>query len=81
MNEEVYQILCRNIEACVSSILASYAALNNPTKDNVNKVLICSIVKLTDYYEGLSKTGSFNILLNGERLLKEIAAKMQEIQE
>lgn len=81
MNEKIYQILCRNIETCASSILASYAALNNPTTDNVNKALICSIVKLTDYCAGLSKTDSLNILLNGERLLKEIAAKMHEIPE
>ena len=81
MKKEVYQILCRNIETCASSILASYAALNNPTTDTVNRALICSIVKLTDYYAGLSKTDSFNILLNGERLLKEIIAKMHEIPE
>ena len=81
MNEEVYQILCRNIETCASSILASYQALNNPTKESVNKALICSIIKLTDYYSGLSKTGSLNILLNGERLLKEIVDKMHEIPE
>lgn len=73
MNEEVYQILCRNIETCASSILASYEALNNPTSD---KALICSIVKLTDYYAGLSKTGSLNILLNAEKLLKDISANM-----
>ena len=76
MNEEVYQILCRNIETCASSILASYEALNNPTTDNVNKALICSIVKLTDYYAGLSKTGSLNILLNAEKLLKDISANI-----
>ena len=81
MKKEVYQILCRNIETCASSILASYSALNNPTTDTVNRALICSIVKLTDYYAGLSKTDSFNILLNGERLLKEIIAKMHEIPE
>lgn len=81
MNEEIYQILCRNIETCASSILASYEALNNPTTDTVNRALTCSIIKLTDYYAGLSKTGSLNILLNGERLLKEIVAKMHEIPE
>lgn len=81
MNEEIYQILCRNIETCASSILASYNALNNPTTDNINVALICSTIKLTDYYSGLSKTGSLNILLNGEKLLKEIFAKMNEIPE
>lgn len=81
MNEEVYQILCRNIEICASSILASYEALNNPTTDNVDRALICSTIKLTDYYSGLSKASSLNILLNGERLLKEIVAKMHEIPE
>ena len=81
MNEEIYQILCRNIETCASSILASYNALNNPTTDNINVALICSITKLTDYYSGLSKTGSLNILLNGEKLLKEIFDKMNEIPE
>ena len=81
MNEEVYQILCRNIETCASSILASYEALNNPTTDTVNRALICSIIKLTDYYAGLSKTGSLNYLLNGERLLKEIADKIHKIPE
>lgn len=79
MNEEVYQILCRNIETCASSILASYEALNNPTTDNVNRALTASVIKLTDYCSDLSKTGSLNILLNAERLLKEISTKMQEI--
>ena len=49
MNEEVYQILCRNIETCASSILASYEALNNPTTDNVNRALITSIIPTKDY--------------------------------
>ena len=79
MNEEVYQILCRNIETCASSILASYEALNNPTTDNVNRALISSVIKITDYCSDLSKADSLNILLNAERLLKEISDKMQEI--
>ena len=79
MNEEVYQILCRNIETCALSILTSYEALNNPTTDNVNRALISSVIKLTEYCSDLSKTGSLNILLNAERLLKEISAKIQEI--
>lgn len=79
MNEEVYQILCRNIETCASSILASYEALNNPTTDNVNRALTASIIPTTDYCSKLSKADSLNILLNAERLLKEIAVKMQEI--
>ena len=79
MNEEVYQILCRNIETCASSILASYEALNNPTADNINRALISSIVKTKDYSSKLSKTDSLNILLNAEKVLKEISAKMQEI--
>ena len=79
MNEEVYQILCRNIETCASSILASYEALNNPTTDNVNRALITSIIPTKDYCSKLSKTNSLNILLNAEKLLKEISAKMQEI--
>ena len=79
MNEEVYQILCRNIETCASSILASYEALNNPTTDNVNRALITSIIPAKDYCSKLSKTNSLNILLNAEKLLKEIFAKMQEI--
>lgn len=79
MNEEVYQILCRNIETCASSILASYEALNNPTTDNINRALITSIIKTKDYSSKLSKADSLNILLNAERLLKEISAKMQEI--
>ena len=79
MNEEVYQILCRNIETCASSILASYEALNNPTTDNVNRALITSIIPAKDYRSKLSKTNSLNILLNAEKLLKEISAKMQEI--
>lgn len=79
MNEEVYQILCRNIETCSSSILASYEALNNPTTDNVNRALISSVIPTTDYSSKLSKADSLNILLNAERLLKEISAKIQEI--
>lgn len=79
MNEEVYQILCRNIETCVSSILASYEALNNPTADNVNRAVISSVIPTTDYSSKLSKADSLNILLNAERLLKEISVKMQEI--
>ena len=79
MNEEVYQILCRNIEMCASSILASYEALNNPTADNVNRALLSSVIPTTDYSSKLSKADSLNILLNAERLLKEISAKMQEI--
>ena len=80
MNEEVYQILCRNIETCASSILASYEALDNPTADNVNRALLSSIIKLQDYSsKKLSKADSLNILLNAEKLLKEISAKMQEI--
>ena len=79
MNEEVYQFLCRNIETCASSILASYEALNNPTTDNINRALITSIIKTKDYSSKLSKADSLNILLNAERLLKEISAKMQEI--
>lgn len=79
MNEEVYQILCRNIETCASSILTSYEALNNPTTDNVKRALIDSIIPIADYSSKLSKADSLNILLNAERLLKEIAVKMQEI--
>lgn len=79
MNEEVYQILCRNIETCASSILTSYEALNNPTTDNVNRALISSVIPTTDYSSKLSKADSLNILLNAEKLLKEISAKMQEI--
>ena len=79
MNEEVYQILCRNIETCASSILASYEALNNPTTDNVNRALISSVIPTTDYSSKLSKTDSLNILLNAEKVLKEISAKIQEI--
>ena len=71
MNEEVYQILCRNIETCVSSILASYKAWNNPTKYNIDVALITSFIKLEDYCPELSKNGALNILLNGERMLKE----------
>ena len=79
MNEEVYQILCRNIETCASSILASYEALNNPTTDNINRALTASIIPIADYSSKLSKVDSLNILLNAEILLKEIAVKMQEI--
>ena len=79
MNEEIYQILCRNIETCASSILASYKALDNPTTDNINRALITSIIPTKDYSSKLSKTDSLNILLNAEKLLKEISAKMQEI--
>ena len=79
MKEEVYQILCRNIETCASSILASYEALNNPTTDNINRALISSVIKLKDYSSKLSKADSLNILLNAEKVLKEISAKMQEI--
>ena len=79
MNEEVYQILCRNIETCASSILASYEALNNPTADNVNRALLSSVIPTTDYSSKLSKADSLNILLNAERLLKEITVKMQEL--
>ena len=79
MNKEVYQILCRNIETCALSILTSYEALNNPTTDNVNIALLSSIIKLQDYSSKLSKADSLNILLNAERLLKEISVKMQEI--
>ena len=77
MNEEIYQILCRNIETCASSILASYKALDNPTTDNINRALITSIIPTKEYSSKLSKTDSLNILLNAERLLREI--KMQEI--
>ena len=79
MNEEIYQILCRNIETCASSILASYKALDNPTTDNINSALITSIIPTKEYSSKLSKTDSLNILLNAERLLKEISDKMQEI--
>ena len=79
MNEKVYQILCRNIETCASSILTSYEALNNSTTDNVNRALTASIIPTTDYSSKLSKADSLNILLNAERLLKEISVKMQEI--
>ena len=79
MNEEIYQILCRNIETCASSILASYKALDNPTTDNINSALITSIIPAEDYCSKLSKTNSLSILLNAEKLLKEIFAKMQEI--
>ena len=78
MNEEIYQILCRNIETCASSILASYKALDNPTTDNINRALITSIIPTKDYSSKLSKTDSLNILLNAERLLKEISK--QELQ-
>ena len=72
MNEKVYQILCRNIELCASSILASYEALNNPTEHNIDIALITSIIGLEEYSPDLSKGDSLNILLNAERLLKEI---------
>ena len=80
MNKEVYQILCRNIETCASSILASYEALNTPTTENVDRALLSSIIKLQDYSSKLSAADSLNILLNAERLLKEISAKIQEIE-
>ena len=73
MNEKVYQVLCRNINLCASSMWASYKALNNPTSTNINTALISSVIKLTDYCPELSKQGSLNILLNGEKLLKRIS--------
>lgn len=72
MDAKTYQILCRNIEKCAESILASYKALNNPTPNNIDIALISSVVKLTDYNSELSKRGSLNILLGGEELLKQI---------
>lgn len=78
MNEKVYQILCRNIELCASSILASYEALNKATERNIDIALTASIIKLEDYSTNLSKSDSLNILLNAERLLKEIEVQNTE---
>ena len=78
MNEKVYQILCRNIEVCASSMLTSYNALNNPTEHNIDFALIASIIKLEDYSANISKSDSLNILLNAERLLKEIISEISE---
>lgn len=73
MNEKIYQILCRNIEACVLSMLASRKALNDPTIDNINNALITSVIKLTDYCPMLSEQDTLNILLNEKELLKQIS--------
>ena len=82
MDAKTYQILCRNIEACAESILDSYKALNNPTLDNEYRALISSIFKKTDYCPELSKEGALRILLNGEKLLKQIYQfNIQDIEE
>lgn len=72
MNEKVYQVLCRNIQLCVSSMWASYKALNDPTEHNIDIALITSIIKLEEYSPDLSKSDSLNILLDAERILEEI---------
>ena len=79
MNEEVYQILCRNIEVCTSSILASYKALNNPKKDNIEIALATSIIRPSEVSPSISKEDSLNILLNAESLLKEVLYEIQNI--
>lgn len=78
MNEKVYQVLCRNINLCASSMWASYKALNNPTEHNIDIALIASIIKLEDYSANLSKSDSLNMLLNAERILKEIISEVSE---
>ena len=78
MNEKVYQVLCRNINLCASSMCASYKALNNPTEHNIDIALIASIIKLEDYSANLSKSDSLNILLGAERILKEIISEVSE---
>lgn len=78
MNEKVYQILCRNIQLCVSSMWASYKALNDPTEHNIDIALITSIIKLEDYSANMSKSDSLNILLDAERILEEIISEESE---
>ena len=78
MNEKVYQVLCRNINLCASSMWASYKALNNPTEHNIDIALIASIIKLEDYSANLSKSDSLNMLLNAERILKEIISEISK---
>lgn len=78
MNEKVYQVLCRNINLCASSMWASYKALNNPTEHNIDIALIASIIKLEDYSANLSKSDSLNMLLNAEGILKEIISEASE---
>ena len=79
MNKEVYQVLCRNIEVCASSILASYKALNNPKKDNIEIALAASIIRPSEVSPSISKEDSLNILLNAESLLKEVLYEIQNI--
>lgn len=78
MNEKVYQVLCRNINLCASSMWASYKALNNPTEHNIDTALIASIIKLKDYSANMSKSDSLNILLDAERILEEIISEEPE---
>lgn len=77
MTAKTYQILCRNIETCASSILASYAALNNPTEENIAKAIACSTIPVTDYCERITNVDSLGILINGEKLIKEVIKEIE----
>lgn len=77
MTAKTYQILCRNIETCASSLLASYAALNNPTEENIVKAIACSVIPVTDYCERITNVDSLGILINGEKLIKEVIEEIK----
>ena len=77
MTAKTYQILCRNIETCASSLLASYVALNNPTEENIAKAIACSVIPATDYSERITNVDSLGILINGEKLIKEVIKEIE----
>ena len=77
MTEKTCKILCRNIEICASSLLASYAALNNPTEENIAKAIACSVIPATDYSERITNVDSLGSLINGEKLIKKVIEEIK----
>ena len=72
MTEEVYQILCRNIEVCAMSIQSAYQALESNDEESIKAALLCSVIPYKDYCKDIKKEEALNMLLNGEKILKEI---------
>ena len=72
MTEQVYQILCRNIETCAISIQTALKALDSNREEDIKAALLCSSVPYKDYSKDITKEEALNMLLEGEKILKEI---------
>lgn len=70
MTDQVYQILCRNIETCAISIQAALQALDSNREEDIEAALLYSFVPYKNYIKDITKEKALNMLLEGEKNIK-----------